>query len=433
MLNIDYSRSKLRQQTLEQYKEAIIVEDKKLEKMIKQDKSMTGWVFYPENYNKEEYNQILKVSKKIKKNSDVLLVIGIGGSYLGTKAIIEAIKGPIKKKIDNGIEVIFVGQNMSTQYINQVIEYIMDKDFSINVISKSGTTTEPAIAFRIFKEILYQKYSLTEAIERIFVTTDKENGALKQLAIEEEYTTFCIPSNIGGRYSVFTPVGILPLEVAGIDTKKLLKGAKRGVEKYLDEDILKNPAYQYATLRHLLYNNYGKDIEIFAVYEESFRYIIEWLKQLFNESEGKDFKGIYSTGAIFTTDLHSIGQYIQQGRRNIFETVINVKDMQEQDIILKEEEGNLDELNYLNGKSLEYINKTAMEATMNAHLEGDVPCILIEIKKLDEENLGELLYFFQKACAIYCMLQKIDPFNQPGVEAYKTNMFYMLNKPGYTI
>ena len=425
MIELDFSRSKLRTQSIIEYSDKIIHYDKELEKEANRNDKMVGWMFLPEKYDKEEVKRILKAKEKIQKDSEVLIVIGIGGSYLGAKAVIDAL---VKKK-DVKTEVVFVGNNMSTRYINEVIAHIEDKDFSINVISKSGTTTEPAIAFRIFRQFLIEKYGVEEARKRIYVTTDSTNGALKEIADEEAYETFVIPNTIGGRYSVLTPVGLLPIAVAGIDIVKMLKGAEKAMNEYLNEDIMQNNCYIYAVLRYILYSKYGKTLEIFGIYEENFRSFLEWIKQLFNESEGKNGKGIFSTSAVFTTDLHSIGQYIQEGKRNIFETIINVVDMNEEDIIMTSQENDEDNLNYLENMTLDYINKKTMEGALDAHLEGDVPSILLNLSKLDEENIGFLIYFFEKACAMYCRLLGVDAFNQPGVEAYKKNMGLLLNKP----
>lgn len=425
MIELDFSRSKLRTQSIIEYSDKIIHYDKELEKEANRNDKMVGWMFLPEKYDKEEVKRILKAKEKIQKDSEVLIVIGIGGSYLGAKAVIDAL---VKKK-DVKTEVVFVGNNMSTRYINEVIAHIEDKEFSINVISKSGTTTEPAIAFRIFRQFLIEKYGVEEARKRIYVTTDSTNGALKEIADEEAYETFVIPNTIGGRYSVLTPVGLLPIAVAGVDILKMLKGAEKAMNEYLNEDIMQNNCYIYAVLRYILYSKYGKTLEIFGIYEENFRSFLEWIKQLFNESEGKNGKGIFSTSAVFTTDLHSIGQYIQEGKRNIFETIINVVYMNEEDIIMTTQENDEDNLNYLENMTLDYINKKTMEGALNAHLEGDVPSILLNLSKLDEENIGFLIYFFEKACAMYCRLLGVDAFNQPGVEAYKKNMGLLLNKP----
>lgn len=427
MIELDLSRTKISKDKLKEYQREITACDRKLKRQSKSVNGMAGWLRLPEEFDKEELKKIQSAAKKIRKNSDVLVVIGIGGSYLGARAVIELFKSNLNKK---DTEIVFVGNNLSTKYIADIIEYLQDKEFSINVISKSGTTTEPAIAFRIFEELLVQKYGIKEAKDRIYVTTDANKGALKDIAKKEGYETFNVPNNIGGRYSVLTPVGLLPIASAGIDISKLLDGAKTAMDKYSKVDILENDCYMYAVTRYILSSN--KDIEIVAAYEPCFLSYIEWIKQLFNESEGKDAKGLFTTGAIMTTDLHSIGQNIQDGKRNIFETVINVMEMNIEDIKIRLNEENLDGLNYLEGDTIDYINKTAMEATLNAHLEGDVPNILITLEKLDEENIGEIIYFFEKACAIYCFMLGVNPFDQPGVEKYKYNMFKMLGKPGYT-
>ena len=326
-------------------------------------------------------------------------------------------------------QILYVGNSLSPNYISDLVNYIGDKDISINVISKSGTTTEPAIAFRIFREIMENKYSLKEARSRIYVTTDSEKGALKTLADKEKYTTFVIPDNVGGRYSVLTAVGLLPIATAGVNIDELMEGARIAQDRYSDENLKYNECYKYAVLRNILYED-EKNIEILVTYEPKMHYFIEWWKQLFGESEGKEQKGIYPSGAEFTTDLHSLGQYIQQGRRNLFETVISIENP-ENDIELKKEEDDMDNLNYLAGKTMDYVNKKAMEATIAAHVEGDVPNIVVNINKLDANNMGQLIYFFELACAMSGSILGINPFNQPGVEKYKTNMFKLLGKPGY--
>ena len=326
-------------------------------------------------------------------------------------------------------QILYVGNNLSPNYMNDIIDLVSHKDFSINVISKSGTTTEPAIAFRIFRELIESKYDLEEARSRIYVTTDKEKGALKQLADREKYETFIIPDNVGGRYSVLTPVGLLPIAVAGIDIDKLLKGARFAQDKYCDDNLKYNECYQYAVVRNILYKN-EKNIEILVNYEPKMHYMTEWWKQLYGESEGKGGKGIFPAGADFTTDLHSLGQYIQEGRRNLFETVIRIE-RPESNISINLDEDDLDGLNYLVGKSLDFVNKKAMEGTIQAHVDGNVPNIVISMKDLNEENLGQLIYFFELACAMSGKILGVNPFNQPGVEKYKKNMFRLLGKPGY--
>lgn len=387
-----------------------------------------GWLDLPINYDKDELEQIKKCAEKVKNNSKYLLVIGIGGSYLGARAVIEALTSTFYNLRENSPIILYVGNNLSTSYINDIIKIIGNDDFSINVISKSGTTTEPAIAFRIFKKILENKYG-NNASERIFVTTDEEKGALHTIAKENNYQTFKIPNNIGGRYSVLTAVGLFPIAVANINVDKLLNGAIKAYNKYNNSNLNENDCYKYAVIRNILYHK-DKNIEIFASYEPRLHYFIEWLKQLFGESEGKDGKGIFPVGVEFTTDLHSLGQYIQDGRRNLFETVLNIENINE-NIIMTKEDNNLDNLNYLEGLTLDYINHKAMEGTIDAHVSNDVPNILINIEKLDEEAIGELIYFFELACAMSGFILNVNPFNQPGVEKYKQNMFKLLNKPGY--
>ena len=377
-----------------------------------------GWLNV--DIDKEEIDKIKATALKIRKQAQVLLVIGIGGSYLGARAVIEALGN------DKKLEIIYVGHNLSSDYIQSVIDYIKDKDFAINVISKSGTTTEPAIAFRIFREIMEQRY--VDAKDRIYVTTDSKVGALRSLANNKGYTSFAIPNNVGGRYSVLTSAQLLPIACANIDIERLLKGAKEASLIYQNKDVIKNECYRYAISRNILYKN-DKFIEIFANYDNRLHYFSEWWKQLYGESEGKDNKGIFPTNLDFTTDLHSMGQYIQQGRRNIFETIIFVNS--NYDIKISKNIDNSDNLNYLDGKTINYINRKAMEGTIKAHVEGGVSNILIELERLDELELGKLIFFFEYACAISSMLMGVNPFDQPGVEEYKKNMFKLLNKPGF--
>ena len=392
-----------------------------------------GWMTLPSDYDRKEFEKIKKCAKKIRKDSDILVVIGIGGSYLGSRAIIESLTHTfynlLPKEQRKSPQILYVGNNISGTYLNDLVELIGNQDISINVISKSGTTTEPAIAFRFFREFMENKYGIKEARKRIYVTTDKEKGALKILADKEEYETFVIPNDVGGRYSVLTAVGLLPIATAGINIDKLMEGAKFAEEKYSDQNLKYNDCYKYAVVRNILYKQ-EKNIEILATYEPKLHYLIEWWKQLFGESEGKDNKGIYPSGAEFTTDLHSIGQYIQEGRRNLFETVINIE-KQETNIKIHIDEDNLDEINYLADKTLDYVNKQAMQGTVDAHTDGGVPNILINMEKLDEESIGHLIYFFELSCAMSGKILEINPFNQPGVEKYKTNMFKLLDKPGY--
>ncbi len=432
-IKLDLKNSGITEKSILEYKQQVENIHKDLHNRANDEKDFVGWIELPTNYNKKEFSIIKNVAKKIKKESDILVVIGIGGSYLGARAVIEALTSSFNnmntEKIRKFPQILYVGNNLSSNYINELIEYIGDKDFSINVISKSGTTTEPAVAFRIFREILENKYGIDEARSRIYVTTDKEKGALKTLADNEGYEKFVIPDNVGGRYSVLTAVGLLPIATAGIDIDKLMEGARVAQERYNDPNLKYNECYKYAVVRNILYKA-SKDIEILVNYEPKMHYFTEWWKQLYGESEGKKQMGIFPAGVDFTTDLHSMGQYIQEGRRNLFETVISIENVQS-DITIKKDEDNLDGLNYLAGKSLDFVNKKAMEGTIDAHVAGDVPNILLRIDKLSEENIGELIYFFEKACSMSGMILGVNPFNQPGVEEYKKNMFKLLKKPGY--
>ncbi len=427
MIKLDFKNTNINQKEIMKYKEEVENIHKDLQRRTNDENDFVGWLELPSNYDKIEFKRIKKSAKKIQKESDVLIVIGIGGSYLGARAVIEALTNSFETS--NYPQILYAGNNLSPNYINELIDYVRDKDFSINVISKSGTTTEPAIAFRIYREILENKYGIDEARSRIYVTTDKEKGALKTLSDMEGYERFIIPDNVGGRYSVLTAVGLLPIAVAGIDIDKLMNGARVAQEKYFDSELKYNECYQYAVARNILYKN-GKDIELLVNYEPKMHYITEWWKQLFGESEGKEGKGVFPAGVDYTTDLHSMGQYVQQGKRNLMETVIEVK-IPNSNININSDDDNLDGLNYLVGKDLDYINKKAMEGTIEAHVSGNVPNILITLDKLDEENLGELIYFFELACAMSGNILGVNPFNQPGVEEYKKNMFRLLEKPGY--
>ena len=432
-LKLDLKNAGITEKSILKYSKEVEKIHTELHEKKDDENEFLGWLELPTKYNKKEFKKIKECAKKIQANSDVLLVIGIGGSYLGARAVIEALTNTFynlqDKEERKTPQIIYVGNNLSPNYMSELIDLISNKDFSINVISKSGTTTEPAIAFRIFRELLENKYGLDEARKRIYVTTDKKRGALKQIADEEGYTTFVIPDNIGGRYSVLTAVGLLPIATAGINIDKLLEGAKIAQGKYLDKNLKYNDCYKYAVVRNILYKN-EKNIEILVSYEPKLHYIIEWWKQLYGESEGKDLKGIYPTGAEFTTDLHSLGQYIQEGRRNLFETVIDIKEA-DSDVFINQDEDNLDELNYLVGKGLDYVNKKAMEGTIKAHVDGGVPNIILTVDKLNECTIGHLIYFFELACAMSGRLLEVNPFNQPGVEKYKKNMFRLLGKPGY--
>ena len=432
-LKVDFKYSGIEQKNILEYKSKIEKIHKQLHKRSSDEKDFVGWLELPTNYDKKEFERIKKAAKKIKKESDILVVIGIGGSYLGARAVIESLTSSFYNMLSNKQrkypQILYVGNNLSPNYINELIEYIGNKDFSVNVISKSGTTTEPAIAFRIFREILENKYGIDEARSRIYVTTDKEKGALKTLAENEGYDRFVIPDNVGGRYSVLTAVGLLPIATSGIDIEKLMQGARLAQERYDDPDLKYNECYQYAVVRNILYKLY-KNTELLVNYEPKMHFFSEWWKQLFGESEGKEQKGIFPASVDFTTDLHSMGQYIQEGRRNLFETVLCVK-TPKSNITINNDEDNLDGLNYLAGKDLDFVNKKAMEGTIKAHVSGDVPNIVINMDELNEENIGELIYFFEKACAVSGLLLDINPFDQPGVEYYKKNMFKLLKKPGY--
>ena len=388
-----------------------------------------GWLDLPVNYDREEFDRILKAAQKIRSHSQVLVVIGIGGSYLGARAAIELLHSQLYNNLGDGPQIYFAGNSISPTYLNQVIRLCEGKDFSINVISKSGTTTEPALAFRIFRDLAIKKYGREGAKERIFCTTDKAKGTLKQLADEEGYETFVIPDDVGGRYSVLTAVGLLPIAVSGSDIAKLMEGAARAREDLSVCDLDKNDCYRYAALRNILYRK-GKAIEILVSYEPAFSMIAEWYKQLFGESEGKDNKGIYPSSAIFSTDLHSMGQFIQEGSRILFETVVDIAAPQ-QDLYIQPDPNNFDGLNFLSDQNMSVVNRKAMQGTILAHTEGGVPNMVLQLPAINEEELGYLIYFFEKACALSGYLLAVNPFNQPGVESYKKNMFALLGKPGY--
>ena len=388
-----------------------------------------GWLDLPVNYDREEFDRILKAAQKIRSHSQVLVVIGIGGSYLGARAAIELLHSQLYNNLGDGPQIYFAGNSISPTYLNQVIRLCEGKDFSINVISKSGTTTEPALAFRIFRDLAIKKYGREGAKERIFCTTDKAKGTLKQLADEEGYETFVIPDDVGGRYSVLTAVGLLPIAVSGSDIGKLMEGAAKAREDLSVCDLDKNDCYRYAALRNILYRK-GKAIEILVSYEPAFSMMAEWYKQLFGESEGKDNKGIYPSSAIFSTDLHSMGQFIQEGSRILFETVVDIAAPQ-QDLYIQPDPNNFDGLNFLSDQNMSVVNRKAMQGTILAHTEGGVPNMVLQLPAINEEELGYLIYFFEKACALSGYLLAVNPFNQPGVESYKKNMFALLGKPGY--
>ena len=433
MIKFNLDNSSISENTIEEYSDEVLAFHEVLHSKANDENEFLGWIELPTNYDKEEFERIKKAAKKIQNDSDALIVIGIGGSYLGARAVIDSLTNSFYNLMDENKrkmpQIFYAGNNLSPVYINDLLEYLEGKDISINVISKSGTTTEPAIAFRIFREVLETKYGVEEARKRIYVTTDKKRGALKTLSNEEGYETFVIPDNVGGRFSVLTAVGLLPIATAGIDIDRLMNGARLAQEKYSNPNLKNNDCYKYAVARNLLYNS-GKVIEVLANYEPKLHYFTEWWKQLYGESEGKDLKGIFPAGVDLTTDLHSMGQYIQDGERDLMETVLKIN-TNSSEIKVQTDDQNLDGLNYLVGKTLGYINSKAMEGTIEAHVTGNVPNFLIEIDRLDEENIGELIYFFEKSVAISGSILEVNPFNQPGVEEYKKNMFRLLEKPGY--
>ena len=392
-----------------------------------------GWIDLPVDYDKEEFARIKEAAKKIQSDSEVLLVIGIGGSYLGARAAIEFLRHGFYNMVDKSVrktpEIYFVGNSISSTYIKHLIDVIGDRDFSINMISKSGTTTEPAIAFRVFKEMMEKKYGKEGAAKRIYATTDKAKGSLKNLATEEGYETFVVPDDVGGRFSVLTAVGLLPIAVSGADIDKLMEGAASGRKSALELPFEENDAMKYAACRNILLRK-GKAVEILCNYEPSAHYVSEWWKQLFGESEGKDWKGLYPSSVDFTTDLHSMGQFIQDGSRVMFETVLNIEKAREE-ITIGTEPVDLDGLNYLAGKTVDFVNKSAMNGTILAHTDGQVPNLMVNMPEVSEFYLGELFYFFEFACGLSGYLLGVNPFNQPGVESYKKNMFALLGKPGY--
>ena len=410
-----YENSMVTDNEIAKYSKKIVEAHEMLHNKTGEGSDFLGWVGL--EYDKEEYNRIKEVAERIRRDSDFLIVIGIGGSYLGARAVIEALSNNFGKK-----NVLFAGNNMSPDYLNDMIDYVKDSDFSINVISKSGTTTEPAIAFSVFKDLLIKKYGKEKARERIYITTDKEKGILKREAVSEMYETFIVPDNIGGRFSVLTPVGLLPIAVAGINIDAIMLGASQAMQKY--ENLQDNEAYTYAAIRNILLNK-GKNVEILVNYEPKLHYFTEWWKQLFGESEGKDGKGLLPYGVDNTTDLHSLGQYIQDGQRMMFETVLNVEHPYRDLKIPAQSDKDLD---FLSSKSLNDVNHMAMEGTIIAHVNGDVPNLMITIDKIDEFNIGWLIYFFEKSCGLSGYLLGVNPFNQPGVEAYKKEMFRLLKE-----
>ena len=434
-VTFDYSLASgvIRDEEVVQMKAAADAARETLEKKTGAGNDFLGWIDLPIDYDKEEFDRIKKSAEKIKSDSDVLIVIGIGGSYLGARAAIEFLRHGFYNSLDKAKrgtpEIYYAGNSISGTYLSQLIETIGDRDFSVNVISKSGTTTEPAIAFRIFKEMLENKYGKEEAAKRIYATTDRAKGALKVLSTEEGYETFVVPDDVGGRFSVLTAVGLLPIAVSGADISKLMEGAQSMRELCLNTSTDKNDAMKYAIVRNILHNK-GKVMEVLANYEPSFHYISEWWKQLYGESEGKDQKGIFPASVDFTTDLHSMGQFIQDGARLMYETVLELE-TPPMDITIREESKDLDGLNYLAGKTMDFINKSAMKGTQLAHTDGNVPTLVIRVPEKHEFFLGELFYFFEYACGVSGYMLGVNPFDQPGVESYKKNMFALLGKPGY--
>jgi glucose-6-phosphate isomerase len=388
-----------------------------------------GWVNIPTDYDKEEFDRIKKAAQKIKEDTDVLIVIGIGGSYLGARAAIEFLKGPFYNDLADGPQIYFAGNNISGSYLNDILKICENKRVSVNIISKSGTTTEPAIAFRVLRKLLEERYGEEEAAKRIYCTTDKARGTLKQLADQKGYECFVVPDDVGGRFSVLTAVGLLPIAAAGADIDALMLGAQKASADYANPNLSENDCYTYAALRNAFYRK-GKSVELLVSYEPRFTMMAEWFKQLFGESEGKDNKGLFPAAVTFSTDLHSMGQYVQDGARIMFETVVTFSET-DKDIIIEEEANDGDGLNFLAGKPLSFVNQKAFEGTVLAHTDGLVPNLVIEVEKPDEENLGRLIYFFEKACAISGYMLGVNPFDQPGVESYKKNMFALLGKPGF--
>lgn len=431
--NYQFAKNFFNENELKQIKPYVELANEVLTSKSGAGNDFLGWVDLPENYDKDEFARIKKAAEKIKNDSEVLVVIGIGGSYLGAKAAIEFLShsfyNNLPKDKRKTPEIYFAGTNMSGVYLQHLIEVVGDRDFSVNVISKSGTTTEPAIAFRVFKKMLEEKYGKEEAAKRICATTDKEKGALKTLATTEGYETFVVPDNVGGRFSVLTAVGLLPIAAAGINIDELMAGAKDAMNDFANKNMDENQALQYAAVRNILHRK-GKDLELMVNYEPRVHYLAEWWKQLFGESEGKDGKGLYPTSADFSADLHSLGQYIQEGKRLFFETVVSIG-KPEVEFVIESDKDNLDGLNFIAGKTLDYVNKKATDGVILAHIDGDVPNLGVNIPEATPYHLGYTFYFFEKACGVSGYLLGVNPFDQPGVEAYKKNMFALLGKPGY--
>ena len=431
--NYQFAKNFFNEDELKQIKPYVELANEVLTSKTGAGNDFLGWVDLPETYDKDEFARIKKAAEKIKNDSEVLVVIGIGGSYLGAKAAIEFLShsfyNNLPKDKRKTPEIYFAGTNMSGVYLQHLIDVVGDRDFSVNVISKSGTTTEPAIAFRVFKKMLEEKYGKEEAAKRIYATTDKAKGALKTLATAEGYETFVVPDNVGGRFSVLTAVGLLPIAAAGINIDELMAGAKDAMNDFANKNMDENQALQYAAVRNILHRK-GKDLELMVNYEPRVHYLAEWWKQLFGESEGKDGKGLYPTSADFSADLHSLGQYIQEGKRLFFETVVSIG-KPEVEFVIESDKDNLDGLNFIAGKTLDYVNKKATDGVILAHIDGDVPNLGVNIPEATPYHLGYTFYFFEKACGVSGYLLGVNPFDQPGVEAYKKNMFALLGKPGY--
>ena len=435
-LSFDYSNvvdKYVSKEELENIQSQVTLADKDLREGTGPGNDFLGWIDLPEDYDKEEYDRIKQTAEKIQDNSEVLIVIGIGGSYLGARAAIDFLSHSFVDQLDDETrkapKIYYAGNNISSTYLADLVEVVKDKDFSINVISKSGTTTEPAIAFRIFKELLTDKYGEDQLKDRIFITTDAEKGALKSLADTENYETFVIPDDIGGRFTVLTAVGLLPIAVAGGDVDELMRGAQDARKAYSSSDLTENEAYQYAAIRNILYRK-GKTIEMLVNYEPRLRFFNEWWRQLFGESEGKDQRGIYPTSGNFSTDLHSVGQYVQDGRRDLMETVVNIQ-KPARSINIPEQNDDLDGLGYLEGKDVDFVNDNAFQGTLLAHVDGGVPTFVLNAPDTSAYTLGHLFYFFEIAVGISGYPNAVNPFDQPGVEAYKENMFALLGKPGF--
>lgn len=434
-IKVDYSKASqfIKESEISCFQEYVKVAHEAIHNKTGLGNDFLGWVDLPKTYDRREYTRIKDAANQIISDSEVLIVIGIGGSYLGAKAAIEALQSSfyndLDPKVRKGPQIYFAGNNISSTYLADLVDLVRDKKISLNVISKSGTTTEPAIAFRVFKALMEEKYGKAEAATRTYVTTDRERGALKKLSEQEGYQTFVVPDDIGGRFSVLTAVGLLPIAVAGIDLDELMEGAAAAQKEYAEPELMQNEAYQYAVLRNALYRK-GKTTEILVNYEPALHYVSEWWKQLYGESEGKDGKGIFPASVDFSTDLHSMGQYIQDGMRNLFETVIKVAKPR-REVVIRETDEDGDGLNFLAGKSVDYVNTKAYQGTLLAHTDGGVPNIILNIPAIDTYTFGYLIYFFEKACAMSGYLLGVNPFDQPGVESYKKNMFALLGKPGY--